>query len=94
VLFRSPAGSLAALRESGYRTFDHAVDNTYDTVADNNQRYLAVKKAIIEIQQQDIYQWYLRCLDDVQHNQWQFDTKANGTLDRLVRKLTKHPDTI
>jgi hypothetical protein len=89
-----PAGSLAALRESGYRTFDHAVDNTYDTVADNNQRYLAVRKAIIEIQQQDMYQWYLRCLDDVQHNQWQFATKASGRLDDLVRRLTENFYTV
>jgi len=85
-----PVGSLDALRRSGYRVFDHAIDNTYDTIEDNTARYLAVKDAISKIKQQDMHQWYLGCLDDLHHNQWQFATKANGTLDRLVRKLTEH----
>lgn len=89
-----PVGSLDILRRSGYRVFDHAIDNSYDTIEDNTQRYLAARNSIAKIQQQDMHAWYLRCLDDVRHNQWQFATKANGTLDRLVRKLTEHPDSI
>jgi hypothetical protein len=89
-----PVGSLETLRRSGYRVFDHVIDNTYDTIEDNTERYLAVKNAIAEIQQKDMHAWYLRCLDDVLHNQWQFTTKANGTLDRLVKKLTEHPYTV
>ena len=83
-----PVGSLDALRSAGYRVFDHAIDNSYDTIEDNTERYLAVRKSIDALRTQDMHQWYLRCLDDVMHNQWQFSTKANGTLDRLVKKLT------
>ena len=80
--------SLHLLRNQGYRVFDHAIDNSYDTIEDNTERYLAVRKSIDALRTQDMHQWYLRCLDDVMHNQWQFSTKANGTLDRLVKKLT------
>jgi hypothetical protein len=89
-----PVGSLDILRRSGYRVFDHAIDNAYDTIEDNTDRYLAVRKSIAEIKKQDMHQWYLRCLDDVKYNQWQFHTKANGTLDCLVKKLTEHSYTI
>jgi hypothetical protein len=89
-----PPGSLDTLRSSGYRVFDHVIDNTYDTIEDNTKRYLAVRHTILKIQQQDMHQWYLRCLDDVRHNQWQFTTKAHGTLDRLAKRLTEHPDAI
>jgi hypothetical protein len=89
-----PVGSLDILRRSGYRVFDHAIDNAYDTIEDNTERYLAVRNAIFKIQRQDMHAWYLRCLDDVLHNQWQFATKANGTLGCLVKKLTEHPDTV
>jgi hypothetical protein len=85
-----PVGSLDTLRRSGYKVFDHAIDNAYDTIEDNTERYMAVKNAITKIKQQDTHAWYLRCLDDVLHNQWQFSTKANGTLDRLVKKLTEN----
>ncbi len=89
-----PVGSLASLRRSGYRVFDHAIDNTYDTIEDNTQRYLAVRESIFKIKKQDMHQWYLGCLDDLEHNQWQFSTKANGTLDHLVSRLTAHPHTV
>jgi len=86
-----PVGSLDILRSSGYRVFDHAIDNTYDVIEDNTERYLTVRNTISKIQALDMHDWYLRCLDDVHHNQWQFVTKATGALDRLVQKLTEHP---
>jgi hypothetical protein len=89
-----PVGSLAVLRRSGYRVFDHAIDNTYDTIEDNTERYLALRNTVYEIQQQDMHAWYLSCLDDVRHNQWQFATKSTGTLDRLVHHLTAHCHTV
>jgi hypothetical protein len=89
-----PAGSLEVLRRSGYRVFDHAIDNDYDTIEDNTERYLAVRQTIAKIQQQDMHAWYLKCLDDVRHNQWQFATKAQGTLDRLVKHLAENSHTV
>jgi hypothetical protein len=89
-----PAGSLAVLRQSGYKVFDHAVDNRYDTIEDNTQRWIAVRKCIQTLQQQDMHTWHQDCLDDVLHNQWLFATKDHGALDRLVSKLTANMHTV
>jgi hypothetical protein len=89
-----PVGSLAALRQSGYRVFDHAIDNRYDTIIDNTDRWLAARQAIQGIKSQDMHQWYLRCLDDVHHNQWNFASKAHGALNQLVSLLTTDRDRI
>lgn len=89
-----PIGSLAALRKAGYRVFDHMIDNSYDQITDNTQRWLAAKKAILEIQQQDMHAWYLDCLDDVLHNQWLFNTKSHAILDRLVNRLAVNSNAI
>jgi len=82
-----PVGSVAALRRVGYRMFDHAIDHSYDTITDNTLRWLAVKQCILDIQQQDMHAWYLRCLPDVLHNQWLFMTKSHAVLDQLVKTL-------
>ncbi len=82
-----PVGSLEVLRAQGYRVFDHAIDNSYDKIEDNTQRWFAVKRAIQQIQQQDMYQWYLRCLDNVRHNQQVFDSMSHGSLQKLAADL-------
>lgn len=82
-----PVGSLEVLRKSGYRVFDHAIDNSYDSIIDNTDRWLAARQAIKSIKTQDMHRWYLDCLDDVQHNQWNFANKVHGALDRLARLL-------
>jgi hypothetical protein len=81
-----PAGSLEALRRLGYRTFDHAIDNTYDLETGNTQRWIKVVDSIQQIKQQDLGQWVKRCRSDAEHNQQLFvSTKA----DRLNNLLTK-----
>lgn len=82
-----PVGSLEVLRQQGYRVFDHAIDNSYDTIENNTQRWFAVKHAIQRIQQQDMYQWYLRCLDDVRHNQQVFESMSHCSLQKLAADL-------
>lgn len=83
-----PPGSLQVLRDSGYRVFDNMIDNSYDQIIDNTERWAAVKKTILDIKTKDMHQWYLGCLDDVRHNQWNFATKNQGALDHLVQRLT------
>lgn len=82
-----PVGSLEVLRRSGYRVFDHMIDNSYDNIKDNTDRWLAVRESIATVKSQDMYQWYLGCLSDVRHNQWNFETKNHGALDLLIRRL-------
>ncbi len=89
-----PVGSLEVLRQSGYRVFEHAIDNSYDKILDNTDRWLAARQSILTIKSQDMHQWYLRCLDDVCHNQWNFINKSHGMLDRLAAKLSANSDTV
>jgi hypothetical protein len=89
-----PAGSLEVLRQSGYRVFDHAIDNSYDKIVDNTDRWLALRQSIQAIKSQDMHQWYLRCLQDVWHNQWNFANKDHGALDRLAAKLAANNHTV
>ena len=83
-----PPGSLRALRQRGYRVFDHAIDNSYDDILDNTLRWRAIKHTVKTVKQQDMHAWYLRCLPDVLHNQWLFATKSHAALDQLVETLT------
>lgn len=82
-----PVGSLQILRQQGYRVFDHAIDNSYDLIENNTQRWQAIKRSIIEIQKQDMYRWYLSCLDDVRHNQQVFASMSHDALQRLATDL-------
>jgi hypothetical protein len=81
-------GTLAALRCLGYRTFDHVLDNTYDTITDNTQRWAAVKSTIEQVKQdpQDIF---AQCHDDVKHNQQLFLSSKYDRLNSLLERLRK-----
>ncbi len=80
-------GSLAALRKLGYRTFDHAIDNSYDTVTDNTQRWTAVKAAIAKLKSQDLHAWFESCRSDVEHNQQLFCSTKVDRLNTLLERL-------
>jgi hypothetical protein len=80
-------GSLATLRELGYRTFDHAIDNSYDSIQDNTERWVAVRSAIAKLKSQDLYSWFESCRLDVEHNQQLFcGTKAHR-LNTLLERI-------
>jgi len=89
-----PAGSLQALRSAGYRTFDTVIDNDYDNIKDNTKRWAAIKKTINEISQQDLHQWYVRCLPDLAHNQLIFAQTQTPSLQKLVAFLTANWHTV
>jgi len=82
-----PPGSLSALRKLGYRTFDHAIDNSYDLIQDNTQRWQKTLKTIQQIQQQDMHAWFQSCIDDVQHNQQLFLASKYARLNTLYERL-------
>lgn len=81
------SGSLAALRKLGYRTFDHAIDNSYDTVIDNTQRWIAVKAAITKLKSQDLHVWFESCRSDIEHNQQLFCSTKVDRLNTLLERL-------
>jgi hypothetical protein len=80
-------GSLATLRNLGYRTFDHAIDNSYDTVVDNTQRWIRCRAAVAEIQQQDMSAWFESCRSDIEHNQQLFVQHKTDRLNTLLERL-------
>jgi hypothetical protein len=82
-----PAGSLARLRSLGYQTFDHAIDNSYDTITDNTARWQAVLKTIQQIKNQNMNKWFIDCWSDVSHNQQLFASSKADRLNTLLERL-------
>jgi hypothetical protein len=86
VLF-APPGSLASLRGMGYRTFDHAIDTSYDSIADNTYRYLAVMRTVQQLAQADPNTLYNSCVEDATHNQQVFLASKWDRLNSLYERL-------
>lgn len=80
-------GSLAVLRNLGYRTFDHVIDNSYDAVANNTERWIQCRNAIQQIQQQDMHSWFESCRSDIEHNQQLFLACKYERLNTLLKRL-------
>jgi len=80
-------GSLAALRKLGYRTFDHAIDNSYDLIQDNTQRWQQTLYTIQKIQKQNMHTWFQNCINDIQHNQQLFLASKYARLNTLYERL-------
>ena len=81
------AGSLQALRDLGYRTFDHVIDPSYDLETDNTRRWQKILTTIQYIQAQDPDQWFQQCANDIQHNQRHFLSSKYDRLNTLYDKL-------
>jgi hypothetical protein len=79
----APAGSLAELRRQGYRVFDHCIDNSYDTITDNTQRWQAVLTSITELSEQDLRAWSQACAEDCAHNQDLFESRGRDLANQL-----------
>jgi len=67
VVFGTPH-TLATLRRLGYRTYDYAIDNSYDTIEDNTERFIRVVEAIKQFKEKDMHSWYMSMWDDMQYN--------------------------
>lgn len=79
--------SLDLLRSQGYRVFDHAIDNSYDRIENNTQRWFAVSQAIQKIRSANMHEWFLQCLADIEHNQKVFNEMKNPALDMIAQRL-------
>jgi hypothetical protein len=80
--------SLHLLRQQGYRVFDHAIDNSYDNIENNTDRWQALKNTIKQIRSQSMHQWFLRCLPDLEHNQKVFKEMTNPALNAIISRLS------
>lgn len=88
VVFGTPH-TLATLRRLGYRTFDQQIDNSYDTVEDNTERFKLCVEAVKKIKNQDMHAWYQRCLPDIRYNRQRFiDSGIKlARLEHLVKNI-------
>ena len=80
-------GSLEALRNLGYKTFDHVIDNSYDLETDNTRRWQKLLTTIRDIQQRDLLAWFELCRADIEHNQNLFASSKHSRLNNLLTKL-------
>jgi hypothetical protein len=83
----APAHSLTQLRQLGYRTFDHVIDPSYDSIQDNNKRWLRVIGTIKTLLQQDAKQMYIKCRDDLIHNQQLFHSTKQSRLNKVLKEI-------
>ena len=84
------AGSLASLRDLGYRTFDHAIDNAYDAIANNTDRYLAVRRTIAQIAAltpTELTAWFESVIPDLIHNSELFCRTKWDRLNNLLERI-------
>jgi hypothetical protein len=86
-IIAGPAGSLQTLRSLGYRTFDHAIDNTYDTIENNTLRWQYIRDAVSELKRNDLEKFFYLCWADVEHNQRLFQATKADRLNTLLNRL-------
>jgi len=79
--------TLRVLRDLGYRTFDHVLDNSYDHEPDNTQRYIKLRNTLDQLNQQDLHKWYMQCREDIIHNQELFLSSKYNRLEQLAKNL-------
>lgn len=81
-----PAGSLQALRDLGYRTFDSVLDNTYDRIADNTERWVRLCDAIQQAQHR-LADRFNAARADIEHNQQLFVALKTQRLNSLIKDI-------
>jgi hypothetical protein len=82
-----PVGTLATLRAAGYNVFDDVLDNTYDAIENNTERYIAVRKLLLSMQEQGVAELFKKCQPGVKHNQLNFESRLSTPLNTLLEKL-------
>jgi len=81
-----PAGSLQALRNLGYRTFDSVLDNSYDEIQDNTQRWQALKQSLVQAKH-NLIEIFNTAVPDIEHNQQLFQQLKTQRLNTLIGKI-------
>ena len=80
--------SLAAVQSLGYRTFSSEIDETYDTVQHNSQRFATTVRALLQVLAQgNLHQWYQRLGPVIQYNQRLFAASKYSRLETLEQQL-------
>jgi len=92
ILF-GPHGSLQLLRDLGYKTFDHVLDNSYDTIPNTTERWKKVMNlttTILERPKYQIHDMYIKCQEDIIHNQDLFNSYKTKRLKNIIKEITNN----
>jgi len=80
-------GSIQQLRNMGYRTFDHVIDHSYDSIKNTTERWNMVCKEIERLSQTDLYRLYKDCREDLLWNQELFMSSRRDRVSILLNKI-------
>lgn len=80
------AGSLQQLRDLGYATFDHVLDNNYDQIVNNTARWCALRGSIAQARR-DLHNIYVCAQKQILHNQQLFLERKTQRLNTLIEKI-------
>jgi hypothetical protein len=81
-----PVGSLQALRDLGYCTFDSVLDNSYDRVENNTQRWTRLRASIQQARHR-LEDRFAAAINDIKHNQQLFQQLKTQRLNTLLEKI-------
>jgi hypothetical protein len=83
-------GSLQLLRDMGYKTFDHVLNNSYDTIENTTKRWKAAMNmvtTVLDRPHSDIHDMYIKCQSDIIHNQDLFNGTRKNRLNNIIKEL-------
>ena len=82
-------GSLQVLRDMGYRTFDHVLDNRYDREPDNTMRWIKLSESIAQAHAQGLSTLFEQCREDIEYNQHLFMQIKTPRLNTLIEQINE-----
>jgi hypothetical protein len=82
-------GSLQVLRDMGYRTFDHVLDNRYDTEKNNTERWIQLREAIAQAHAKGLSTLFEQCREDIEYNQRLFMQIKTTRLNTLIEQINE-----
>ena len=82
------AGSLDLLREQGYSVFDKVLDNTYDRIENNTERWRRLCAAVKESQHR-LADRFTTVQEDIKHNQRLFLELKTSRLNILLEHINE-----
>ena len=83
------AGSLQTLRDLGYKTFDHVLDNSYDLEINSTARWQKLLAAIQQAKPR-LPMLFEQCRADIEHNQQLFLRQKTDRLNTLLTQLYEY----
>lgn len=78
--------SLQTLRDLGYRTFDHLLDNSYDTIINHTQRWQRLVESISKARN-NLPALFEAAREDLEYNQQLFVANKAQRLNTLIEKI-------